>query len=167
MNNIEKIEFAPIGIIKTPYIDTAPHQPIVNDSSEFIVEIKEEFVDGLKNLEEFKFVYLLFYLNRVDVEKVKLNIKPPWAEGKEVGLFSSRSPSRPNPIGLSIVRIKKITGNKIFTSSVDVFNNTPLLDIKPYIKNLDSKPDANYGWINSSEDEKHLALHIKGVPHSH
>lgn len=166
MENKQKINFEPIGIIHTPYINEAPHQPVANDKNEFIVEVNEEYVDGLKNLEEFKFIYLIFYLDKTS-QKVEMEIKPPWARGKEVGLFSSRSPNRPNPIGLSIVRLKKIVGNKIYTSGVDLFNGTPLLDIKPYIKDLDSKSDADYGWINDSEDEEHLALHIKGIPHSH
>jgi len=166
MENKQEIIFEPIGIIHTPYINEAPYQPVANDTKEFIVELNRKYVDGLKNLEEFKFIYLIFYLDKVN-RKVEMNIKPPWADGKEVGLFSSRSPNRPNPIGLSIVKIKKIVGNKIYTSGVDLFNGTPLLDIKPYIKDLDSKSDANYGWINNSEDEEHLALHIKGIPHSH
>ena len=166
MEETKKINFEPIGIIKTPYLDAAPYQPITNDKNEFIVEVNEEYLEGLKNLEEFKFIYLVFHLNKIE-KKADMTISPPWAEGKEIGLFSSRSPNRPNPIGLSIVSIKKIDGNKIYTSGIDAFNNTPLLDIKPYIKNLDSKSDADYGWINSTEDEEHLALHIKGIPHSH
>jgi len=166
MKENKKIIFESIGIIHTPYINEAPHQPIAEDENEFVVEVNEEYIDGLKNLEEFKLIYLIFYLDRTN-QNVKMNIKPPWSKGKEVGLFSSRSPNRPNPIGLSIVKLKKIVGNKIFTSGIDVFNGTPLLDIKPYIKDLDSKLDANYGWVNNSEDEEHLALHIQGIPHSH
>ena len=85
----------------------------------------------------------------------------------EVGLFASRSPVRPNPIGLSIVRLKRIEGNVVYTSGLDVFDGTPLLDIKPYIKGLDSKDDANYGWIKELDDKDHLLLHIKGIPHEY
>jgi tRNA-Thr(GGU) m(6)t(6)A37 methyltransferase TsaA len=166
MKDKVKINFESIGIIRTPYIDVAPHQPVINSNDEFFVELQEEYVSGLINLDEFKFIYLIFYLDRID-KNLEMKISPPWAEGKEVGLFASRSPNRPNPIGISIVEIKKIVGNKIYTSSVDVFNDTPLLDIKPYIKNLDSKALANDGWMDNSEDEEHLALHIKGIPHSH
>jgi len=85
-----------------------------------------------------------------------MRVSPPWAGGKQVGVFASRSPVRPNPVGLSIVRIKKIAGNKIYTSGLDVFDNPPLLDIKPYIKGLDNKDDADYGWIKGLDDMEHL-----------
>jgi len=117
-------------------------------------------------LEKFKYIYLVFFADRIGREPEML-ISPPWAGGKKVGVFASRSPARPNPVGLSIVRIKKITGNKIFTSGLDVFDNTPLLDIKPYIKDLDNKEDANYGWIKDLDDMEHLSLHIKGIPHDY
>jgi len=82
-------------------------------------------------------------------------------------VFASRSPVRPNCIGLSIVRIKRIINNEILTSGLDVFDGTPLLDIKPYIKDLDVKIDANYGWIEEIGDREHLFLHIKGIPHDY
>jgi tRNA-Thr(GGU) m(6)t(6)A37 methyltransferase TsaA len=82
-----------------------------------------------------------------------------------VGVFASRSPTRPNPIGLSVVRIKRIEGNVIHVSGLDVFDGTPLLDIKPYIDELDVKKDANLGWVGDMDDPEHLALHIQGVPH--
>jgi len=65
------------------------------------------------------------------------------------------------------VRIKHITGNHIVTSGLDVFDGTPLLDIKPYIKEPDTKPNANYGWLEDLEDRAHLTLHIKGIPHEY
>ena len=96
-----------------------------------------------------------------------MQVNPPWAGNKVVGVFASRSPVRPNNIGLSIVKIKKIIGRKIITSPLDVFDGTPLLDIKPYIADLDSKPDANYGWVEDLADREHLKLHIKGIPHDY
>jgi len=87
--------------------------------------------------------------------------------GVKVGLFASRSPVCPNFIGLSIVQIRSIVNNKIFTSGLDVFDKTPLLDIKPYVKDLDSESDANYGWIGEINDYEHLLLHIKGIPRSY
>jgi len=96
-----------------------------------------------------------------------MKVEPIWAGEIEVGLFASRSPVRPNPIGLSVVKPLSIEGNTIFTTGLDVFDGTPLLDIKPYIKDLDSKPDANYGWVEKTGDLRHLALHILGIPHEY
>ena len=93
---------------------------------------------------------------------------PSFAPDTKVGLFATRSPVRPNPIGISIVRIKEIADNRIATSGLDVFDNTPLLDIKPYVKDLDSKSDANYGWLDGLDgDRDHLLLHIKGIAHDY
>jgi tRNA (adenine37-N6)-methyltransferase len=74
---------------------------------------------------------------------------------------------RPNPIGLSVTRLLRIKGRRVYTSGLDVFDGTPLLDIKPYIDGLDSKPDANGGWLDSLPDAEHLMLHIKGLPHDY
>ncbi|MCD6379415.1 tRNA (N6-threonylcarbamoyladenosine(37)-N6)-methyltransferase TrmO [bacterium] len=155
-----------IGIIKTPYQNNAPYQPIEADKEEFYITINHRYVDGLKDLTKFHYIYLIYYADRI-IRKTEMVVYPPWAEGKKVGVFASRSPVRPNPIGLSVVRIKNIVENKIYTSGLDVFNGTPLLDIKPYIKDLDNKTDANYGWIEEMDDMEHLMLHIKGIPHDY
>jgi tRNA-Thr(GGU) m(6)t(6)A37 methyltransferase TsaA len=162
-------ELKQIGIIKTPYKNKAPYQPLFDDDNEFVIILSDEYVEGLKDLEKFQFIYVFYFMDKLN-KNVKMLIKPPWAEGKEVGLFASRSPNRPNPIGISVVKIKKIEGNKIYTSGLDAFNDTPLIDIKPYIKNLDEKSNANFGWIdeiNNDENNEHLKLHIKGIPHTH
>ncbi len=155
-----------IGVIKTPYQENAPYQPVDTDEGEFYIAINPQYVDGLNDLNKFNYMYVIYYAHRIN-RKVKMMIHPPWAEGKKVGIFASRSPVRPNPIGLSIVRIKKMIKNRIYTSGLDVFDGTPLLDIKPYIKDLDNKSDANYGWIKEMDDMEHLSLHIKGIPHDY
>ncbi len=164
----EKLNFKleQIGTIKTPYQSNAPYQPVDTDKGEFYVKIDPGYEDGLKDLEKFNYMYVIYYAHRMD-RKPEMEVFPPWADGRIVGLFSSRSPARPNPIGLSIVRIKKIIENRVYTSGMDVFDGTPLLDIKPYIKDLDDKPDANYGWIEEMDDMEHLSLHIKGIPHDY
>ena len=118
-------------------------------------------------MEQFRYIYVIYFINQLPNTEPKLTIKPPWIENIEIGLFASRAPNRPNPIGLSIVQLKKIEKNIIYTSGLDVFDNTPLLDIKPYIRDLDSKSDANYGWLKfeNKEEQDHLLLHIKGIPH--
>jgi len=155
-----------IGTIKTPYQKNAPYQPVDTDKQEFYILLNNEYVDGLSELKKFNYIYLIFFADRITQEP-EMMVSPPWAEGKKVGVFASRSPVRPNPIGLSIVQIKEIVGNKIYTSGLDVFDKTPLLDIKPYIKDLDNKDNANYGWIKEMDDMSHLSLHIKGIPHDY
>ena len=122
--------------------------------------------NNLYTLKKFNYIYLIFFADRITREPEML-VSPPWAKGKRVGVFASRSPVRPNPVGLSIVRIKNIVGNKVYTSGLDVFDKTPLLDIKPYIRDLDNKDSANYGWIEEMDDMAHLSLHIKGIPHDY
>lgn len=103
----------------------------------------------------------------VTEEGQELLAEPPWAGGLRVGVFASRSPRRPNPIGLSIVRVLGVKDNEVITSGLDAFDGTPILDIKPYIKDLDSKADANYGWVEDLEDREQLTLHIRGIPHDY
>lgn len=153
-----------IGTIKTPYKNFAPYQPEETVNGEFYLLIDPVYVDGLYKLETFQYIYLLYYADRV-TRTVEMTVSPPWAEGKRVGLFASRSPVRPNPIGLSVVRILNIEENRIYTSGMDVFDETPLLDIKPYVRDLDTKEDANYGWVEEMDDREHLTLHIRGIPH--
>lgn len=158
--------FKQIGVIRTPYKNNAPYQPIEKDQGEFQIIVDPQYIEGLHKLDQFNYIYVIYYTHRVSRE-VKNIVSPSWTGGIEVGTFASRSPVRPNFIGLSIVRIKKILKNKIFTTGLDVFDGTPLLDIKPYVKDLDSKCDANYGWIEDLEGYEHLLLHIKGIPHDY
>jgi len=163
---MDELSFQPIGIIKTPYLDSAPYQPVDTDTQEFYLELEPKYVAGLKELGTFTYIYVLYYIDRLK-NASEMNVSPPWAGGKKIGLFASRSPQRPNPIGLSVVRIKKISGQRVYTSGLDVFDNTPLLDIKPYINDLDSKCDANNGWVQNMDEDEHLALHIQGIPHDY
>jgi tRNA-Thr(GGU) m(6)t(6)A37 methyltransferase TsaA len=167
MSKFINFKFKQIGTIKTPYTDNAPYQPIDEDEGEFRIVLNDEYSEGLLELSSFRYIYVIYYVDRLR-GRLSMVVSPPWTSGAKVGLFASRSPARPNPIGVSIVRLKKIVGNEIFTSGMDVFDNTPLLDIKPYVRDLDSKDDANYGWIDGlNGDEEHLLLHIKGVPHEY
>ncbi|TFF99965.1 MAG: tRNA (N6-threonylcarbamoyladenosine(37)-N6)-methyltransferase TrmO [Promethearchaeota archaeon] len=162
----KQFEFKEVGVIHTPYQDDAPYQPIEDDEGDFQITLYPKYTKGLNQLEKFKYIIVIYYIHKLSREKENI-ISPPWTGGYEVGIFASRSPIRPNPIGMSIVKIYKIEKNKIFTSGLDVFDGTPLLDIKPYIKDLDSKDDANYGWIKDLDSYEHLLLHIKGIPHDY
>lgn len=153
-----------IGYIYTPYREQAPFQPQKNATGDFFILLDKQYTDGLKELSTFKYIYVLFYLNKT-IRGTKMEVRPSWSHNKEVGVFASRSPNRPNPIGLSIVALHKIEGNRLYISGIDAFNGTPVLDIKPYIDELDAKKDANFGWIKESKEFEHLRLHIKGIAH--
>jgi tRNA-Thr(GGU) m(6)t(6)A37 methyltransferase TsaA len=169
---LEAISFQPIGVIRTPYKgDRAPYQALERDEGEARLVLDPEYEPGLKELDKFKYIYVLYYMDRAHRDVSPKGLKdmiahPPWAGGKGVGLFASRSPHRPNAIGLSIVRVREIKGNVVVTSLLDAFDRTPLLDIKPYLAELDAKDDANYGWLDENGRD-HLMLHIRGIPHDH
>ena len=166
----EEIVFRPIGVIRTPYKDWAPHQPVEREPEEegkFRLVVFDDFAEGLKDVERFSHIYVLSFLDRAAQGPAPLFASPPWADGKQVGLFASRSPFRPNPIGLSIVRLIRIEGNEVLTSPIDVFDGTPLLDIKPYFRQVDAKLDANSGWAEDLNDSDHKFHHLRGLSHDH
>ena len=115
---------------------------------------------SVSGIDLFLYYYVIFCFHRAGTSE-SLSAIPPWCGGKSVGVFASRSPFRPNPIGISIVRIKKIVDNIIHTTCIDALDQSPLLDIKPYIKAVDCKNKANNGWfkkyIGVEPLEKYLA----------
>ncbi len=145
------ITMHPIGIVHSPYkaAKGTPIQGILDDKkSQAWVELKEKYVNGPKDLDGFSHAILLYYFHLSSREEI---VGKPYLEQEEHGIFAMRSPHRSNHIGLSIVKIKKIEGNRLYFTEVDVLDGTPVLDIKPYVKQFDSRPDAKSGWI-----EKHF-----------
>ncbi len=157
-----------IGVAHTPYQHRhdAPHQPRTDAEGEFYVELFPEFAAGLENVTDFSHVFLLSWLHHS--AGFSLQVTPPWqnaaGERKRVGLFASRSPNRPNPIGLTLARVQGVEGNRLLTGPLDLFDGTPIIDIKPHVRTLDQTGVGDDGWL---ADGDHLALHKKGVPHSH
>lgn len=141
-----EIKLEPIGRLRTPYRENPPHQGREDAQGEFVIELNQELVPGLDRLAEFSHIHVLYHLDRVKGE-IGLTARPPMAEGLEVGIFASRTPRRPNPVGLSVVRLLGIRGNRLYVSGLDALDGTPVIDIKPYIPRLDLKPEATSGWI--------------------
>jgi len=161
------ISLQSIGTIHTPYFPiNTPHQPIADAHGDFWITLNPEYASALKDLNTFNFIYILYHLDQV-VPPVELLTNSPWAPEAEIGLFASRSAQRPNPIGLSIVKVKEIHGNELTISGIDAYNGTPLLDIKPYFQFLDSKEDANNGWVDNLPDKEHTIAHALGLTHEH
>jgi len=148
--SMEQIIMHPIGKICSPYKEgrDIPIQGIFNSEAEAWIELKEKYVSGLKDLNKFSHAIILYYFHKSQSEEVQGR---PFLEQNKHGIFAIRSPHRPNHIGLSIVKIKKIEANKIYFTEVDVLDQTPVLDIKPYVKYFDSRDNVKCGWL-----EKHF-----------
>jgi tRNA (adenine37-N6)-methyltransferase len=143
------INLIPIGVIHTPYKDDAPFTDYENAKGVFCIELHPEYLEGLYLLDQLNYCYILFHFHKPKREP-KMRVFPPRGNGIEVGLWATRSPNRINPIGLTIAKIIRLDGNMIYTSGLDILDGTPLLDIKPYIRDFDMKEDANMGWINKN-----------------
>ncbi|MBL7215403.1 MAG: tRNA (N6-threonylcarbamoyladenosine(37)-N6)-methyltransferase TrmO [Phycisphaerae bacterium] len=151
MNQAE-INLKPIGIIHTPFQqgEGTPIQPVKGKGSKGWVEMDDAYVKGLKDLDGFERIWLLFWCHRAS--EMKLHVKP-YMDTQTRGLFSTRAPSRPNAIGLSCVKLLSVTGNRIEIEDVDMLDGTPLLDIKPYVKKFDHFQVARCGWTDNITNE--------------
>lgn len=114
-----------------------------------VIELYPEFVDGLKDIDGFSHIILLYHFH---LSKESQLILKPFMDDELHGVFATRAPNRPNPIGISYVKIEKFEGNKIFVTGLDVLNETPLLDIKPYIPEFDYNKVEKIGWLNKNID---------------
>lgn len=141
-----KIEYTPIGTIRSPFAEIAdmPIQPSGASGIAGSVEIYERFQAGLKDLDGFSHLILLYHFHRSRGFSLRI---VPFLDASERGLFSTRAPKRPNPIGLSIVRLKRIEAGVLHIENVDILDGTPLLDIKPYVPQFDTQTDVRIGWL--------------------
>ena len=133
---MDKVTLQPIGIIYTPYKtdENAPRQA-ANSRDIGELELRPELAEGLEGIEKFQYLILIFGFHLAPVpEKLKV---VSWRDGVERGVFATRSPHRPNPLGLSVVKLLRREGTHLFVEGVDMLDGTPLLDIKPYYSDLD------------------------------
>ncbi|MBO8182540.1 MAG: tRNA (N6-threonylcarbamoyladenosine(37)-N6)-methyltransferase TrmO [Archaeoglobus sp.] len=144
-----EIVLRPIGIIRSPFKKPkgTPIQPPAAKGVRGTVEIFPEYGEGLRDLDGFSHIILLYYFHLSG--KPSLLVKP-FMDDEKHGVFATRAPSRPNPIGLSVVRLLSIEGNKLYVEDLDVVDGTPLLDIKPYVPEFDARKDVRRGWLEKS-----------------
>ena len=142
----QPVSYSPIGVIHTPFDEPAgmPIQAAYAPDVEGRVELDPAYVAGLKDLDGFSHIILLYHFHRSS--GYALHVKP-FLDGEERGLFSVRAPRRPNPIGLSVVRLERVEGNTLHVRGVDMLNGTPLLDIKPFVPAFDSREEVRVGWL--------------------
>lgn len=137
----------PIGVIHSPYKtkDKAPIQGIFRPEGTGWVEIYPEYGEGLKDIDGFSHIFLIYFFDRAG--QIEL-VRPTLLDDQPHGIFACRFPSRPNCIGLTIVKLLERDGDRrLVVGGIDVLDGTPLLDIKPYVSRFDSFPDASEGWF--------------------
>jgi len=144
-----QMQFKPIGIIQSPFQETkgTPIQPTAARDVAGSIEIYPEYAAGLKDLEGFSHLILIYHLHLA--KDAELVVKP--FLGNELhGIFATRSPARPNAIGLSVVRLTKVESRTVYIQDVDIVAGTPLLDIKPYVAEFDVRSDVRSGWFEQN-----------------
>jgi len=148
----KEIIFNPIGVIHSPFKEREgmPIQPIGAKGIKGKIEIFPEFKDGLKDLDGFSHIILLFNFHLST--DYKLLVKP-FMENTIRGVFATRAPRRPNQIGMSIVKLESVENNILNISNVDIVDGTPLLDIKPYVKKIDCVKTDKTGWLEKKVDK--------------
>ncbi len=143
---MENINYKPIGIIHTPF-ETPENMPIQNAGANGIkgtIEIYPEYAEGLKDIEGFSHLILLYHLHQVNHYSLQVI---PFLDTIEHGIFATRSPVRPNAIGLTIVKLIELKGSMLTIEGIDMLTQTPLLDIKPYLPQVDALHDVRIGWF--------------------
>ncbi len=148
---MEPIVINPIGVIRTPHkdINNMPIQPIAAEGVKGHIELLPEYADGLKDLEGFSHITLFYHFHKVEGYKLRVT---PFMDTVEHGIFACKAPKRPNPIGMSTVKLIGIEGNILHLEQVDMLDGTPLLDIKPFFPKYDNRTgeDVKAGWLESS-----------------
>jgi len=155
-----EVKFRPVGVVKT---DCSDNQIKERDrESESVIEIFQEFQEALQGLDGFSNIFVLAFLHRLRPDQIgPLKVRPRRLLRKgfrldeipEVGVFAIASPTRPNPIALSLVKLLRIDGGRIFVSGLDLFNGTPILDIKPYRGDYRVEQYALAGWYQKLRDK--------------
>jgi tRNA-Thr(GGU) m(6)t(6)A37 methyltransferase TsaA len=149
----------PIGVIRTPFAegDEIPIQPAFSQAAGQ-VEVYPEYAEGLQDIEGFSHIILLYALHRSSGYALRVK---PFLDHRLRGIFATRHPRRPNPIGLSVVRLLARNGSTLDVEGIDVLDGTPLLDIKPYVPEFDLKTDARAGWYDNRPEDGQTAASVR------
>jgi len=151
-----KLTLSPIGVVHSPFkhkedVSRERHRKKEGfDDISGELEIYPEFIPGLEDIDGFSHLVVIFAFHKSQTGNLKAH--PPF-DHKERGVFSTRSPQRPNPIGMTVVRFHRRSGNRLKISGFDMIEGTPVLDIKPYTRR-DLKPEAFFGWLESREKDE-------------
>jgi len=161
--NEAAITYRPIGVIRSEHVraEETPIQPAYAAGCMGRAEVFREYAEGLRDIEGFSHLYLVYHLHKAGPAPSKLLVKP-FLQDVERGVFATRAPCRPNAIGLSIVELVRREGNVLHLLNVDILDGTPLLDIKPYTARFDCIKTARNGWQDDLDDETARRLGRRG-----
>lgn len=146
---MNKITFTPIGIIHSPFKESSgtPIQTAAGEGVKGSVELFPEYAEGMQDLGDYSHIILIYHFHLCTKFSLTLT---PFMDTRPHGVFATRAPCRPNPIGFSIVRLLNIKKNILFIQDLDVIDGTPLLDLKPYVPEFDVKVVDKQGWLKSN-----------------
>ncbi len=143
---MERIDFSPIGLVHSPFkkLEGIPIQPKAAKDVKGFIEIFKDFEEGLEDIEGFSHIIILFYFHLSKGYSLKVI---PYMDKEKRGVFATRSPSRPNSIGLSVVKLLSREKNILYVQGLDIVDLTPVLDIKPYVPQFDTEENFEIGWL--------------------
>ncbi|HEU20492.1 MAG TPA: tRNA (N6-threonylcarbamoyladenosine(37)-N6)-methyltransferase TrmO [Deltaproteobacteria bacterium] len=152
---MNEIRYEPIGTIHSPFQDLkgTPIQPTAAYGVAGTVEIKPPYADGLKDLDGFSHIILLYHFHCSNGPLLQVK---PFLDDSVRGIFSTRAPRRPNPIGLSVVRLTGVETTTLYIDDVDIVDGTPLLDIKPYVPQFDHRQVDRIGWLSEKVNDVYV-----------
>jgi tRNA-Thr(GGU) m(6)t(6)A37 methyltransferase TsaA len=151
-----EIRVRPIGVIRTGFKQAAgtPIQPSRAEGATGAVEVFPEYAEGLKDLDGFERIWLIYWLDRAPQPRLSVT---PFLDDCERKIFATRAPARPNPIGMSPVRLLRVVGHMLEIADVDILDGTPLVDIKPYVPEFDCHAVARSGWFDRASGRRSVA----------
>jgi tRNA-Thr(GGU) m(6)t(6)A37 methyltransferase TsaA len=151
---MREIKYTPVGVVHSPFKDVKgmPIQTVGAKGVGGTLEIEPQYQDGLKDLEGFSHIILIYHFHRS--KGYSLEVKP-FMDDDVRGVFATRAPQRPNPIGISVVKLVKVQGRMIFIEDVDIVDGTPLLDIKPFVPEFDVREVERTGWLSKKAGKAH------------
>lgn len=146
---MNEMTYRPIGVVHSPFKEArgTPIQPTAAKGTAGTIELFPEFAEGLEDVDGFSHIILIYHFHLAKKPSLKVR---PYMDVRTRGVFATRAPSRPNAIGISIVRLVRVEGNTLYIEEVDIVDGTPLLDIKPYVPEFDIRSVDGIGWLGKN-----------------
>jgi len=146
---MSEIRYKPIGVIHSPFKKPSgvPIQPTAAEGVKGSIEVFPEYADGLKDLDGFSHIILVYHFH---LSKKPLLMVRPYMDEELHGVFATRAPSRPNPIGISTLHLLRVEKNMLHVEDLDIVDGTPVLDIKPFVPEFDVRKTSRVGWLEKN-----------------